>query len=92
MKTKTGVLFVIALILNSVCSALGLGTAAAGTAGRPGPISNELFDEVKVLILREIEEGRLPSASVAVAKDGEIIWLESFGMADIAKNIKAFTI
>jgi len=36
-----------------------------------------------------VESGEIPSVSVAVAKDGVIIWEESFGWADREKMIKA---
>ena len=58
-------------------------------AKEPQLIPNKQFDAVKAMILKEIEQRTIPSASVAVAKNGEIIWLESFGWADLEKKIKA---
>jgi CubicO group peptidase (beta-lactamase class C family) len=47
------------------------------------------FDGVRSKIVRLVEERKVPSMSVAVAKDGKIIWEESFGWANIEKKIKA---
>ncbi len=58
-------------------------------AGEPQPIPNEQFGAVKAIILKEIEERTIPSASMAVARGGKIIWLESFGLADVEKKIEA---
>lgn len=61
----------------------------AAEVNDPQPIPNERFDSVKEMILGEIENRTIPSASVAVARDGEIVWLESFGWADVEKKIEA---
>ncbi len=86
MTAKTSVLFITALVLNSIPSPSSLETSGAEL---PRSIRNGQFDEIKTMIVTEIEEGRLPSASVAVAKGGEIIWLESFGYANIENKVMA---
>lgn len=86
MTTRAVVLFIGALVLNPI---LPPSSFEASAAELPRSIPNREFDEIKTMIVKEIEEGRLPSASVAVAKDGEIIWLESFGYADIENKVKA---
>ena len=45
-------------------------------------IPNPSFDEVRSTILEAIAKGDIPSMSVAVAKDGEVIWEEAFGWAN----------
>jgi len=47
------------------------------------------FDNVRVKIIDLMEETGACSVSVAVAKDGKIIWEESFGWANREKRIKA---
>ncbi|NIM47988.1 MAG: serine hydrolase [Gemmatimonadales bacterium] len=86
MTRKTAVLCAIALV-----SVLAFGSNLSPTAEgkKPQQVRNAEFDAVKAMILKEIEERTIPSASVAVAKDGEIIWLESFGWADVERKIKA---
>lgn len=52
-------------------------------------ISNPKFDNVRAEILKHVQEGEIPSMSVAVAQNGKIIWMESFGWANREKMIKA---
>ncbi|MCP4726897.1 MAG: beta-lactamase family protein, partial [bacterium] len=52
-------------------------------------IPNERFNAVKAVIEEAVLNGDIPSMSVAVAKDGKVIWEESFGWANREKMIKA---
>lgn len=52
------------------------------------PKSDPNFEEVRSRIKDLIKSMNLPSISVAVAKDDEIIWEESFGWANRGKKIK----
>ena len=47
------------------------------------------FLEVKEKAVRLIQERKIPSLSLAVVKNGEIIWEEAFGLANLEKKIKA---
>jgi CubicO group peptidase (beta-lactamase class C family) len=47
------------------------------------------FAAVRTYINKTIAEKRLPSVTVALAKDGKIIWEEAFGWADREKMIPA---
>ena len=47
------------------------------------------FSAVRKLIQTEMVSRKIPSISVAVARDGEIIWEEAFGFADKEKGIPA---
>ncbi len=47
------------------------------------------FSPVRAYIQKTIVEKQLPSVSVAVAKDGKIIWEEAFGWADREKMVTA---
>ena len=49
------------------------------------------FAPVRAYINKTIAEKQLPSVSVALAKDGKIIWEEAFGWADREKMIPATT-
>ncbi len=58
----------------------------------PGVPSQECsgpLTEVRNRILRLVEEKTIPSLSLAVVKDGEIIWEEAFGWADIERKLPA---
>src|SRR4030042_530378 len=48
------------------------------------------FSEVREKILGLIGEKTVPSLSLAVVKNGEIIWEEAFGLASLEKQVKAF--
>ncbi|MBL0714461.1 MAG: beta-lactamase family protein [Desulfosarcina sp.] len=47
------------------------------------------FSVVREHIEQLVAAGEVPSMAVAVARDGEIIWEEGFGLADRSKNIPA---
>jgi CubicO group peptidase (beta-lactamase class C family) len=51
--------------------------------------STDRWDSVRTVIRQQMTEQNLPSVSVAVAKDGKIIWEEAFGWADREKMIPA---
>jgi CubicO group peptidase (beta-lactamase class C family) len=48
-----------------------------------------LFDSTQIQIEQLVAKGEVPSLSVAVARDGKIIWEKGFGLADREKNIPA---
>ncbi|MFC1725661.1 serine hydrolase domain-containing protein, partial [candidate division KSB1 bacterium] len=52
-------------------------------------VYNPKFEEVRELLLDAVKGGETASISVAVAKDGKIIWEESCGWANREKMIKA---
>ena len=47
------------------------------------------FDDARAKIIEFVKESGVASVSVAVAKDGKIIWEEAFGWANREKRIKA---
>jgi CubicO group peptidase (beta-lactamase class C family) len=55
----------------------------------PLEVVTDKFEEVKKVIREAVRKGDIPSASIAAAKDGKIIWEESFGWADREKMIPA---
>ena len=71
-----------------LATAASLLTAAVWLEGSPqaegGP-----FAGVRDRIVRAIEEKKVPSMSLAVVRDGEIVWEEAFGLADVENKIKA---
>ena len=74
-------------VVGLVCSTHSL--VALGQTADPQTISNPRFAPVRSLILRGVRQGHLPSVSVAVAKDGKIIWQETFGWADKERKRQA---
>ena len=59
--------------------------ARDGTIGADDP----RFDRARAEIRKVIEEEKLPSVSVAVAKDGKVIWQQAFGYANVERKIAA---
>jgi len=66
-----------------------LALVAAGLLGGNAQGQLNPFLEVKDKIIRLIEEKKIPSLSLAVVRNGEIIWEEAFGLANLEKKIKA---
>jgi CubicO group peptidase (beta-lactamase class C family) len=51
--------------------------------------AEKLFDDLSRSIHRLIDEHELPSAAVAVARDGRVLWEEGFGWADRDRRVPA---
>jgi len=51
--------------------------------------TEDSLDAVRAQIEHLVAEGKVPSMAVAVARDGEIVWEEGFGLADREKGIPA---
>ena len=47
------------------------------------------FERVRAAIREQMQKRSVPSVSVAVARDGKIIWEEAFGWADCENRIEA---
>jgi len=54
-----------------------------------GCAESDQFSPVQQRITELVSEGKIPSAAVAAARDGRIIWEQGFGYADRENNIKA---
>lgn len=68
---------------GALAAALALLVSAQAMAADPR------FDGVRALIAKEMADGDVPAMSLAVAKDGRILWEEGFGKADRENNIDA---
>lgn len=53
------------------------------------PAQPDRFEPIRETVRREISEKKVPSLSIAVAQDGEIIWEEAFGFADVENKTRA---
>ena len=45
-------------------------------------INQKKLDILRIRARKEVDEGLLPSAQIAVAKEGKVVWTETFGDAD----------
>lgn len=69
---------------------LHLLVAAALVAGSPARSEvPSRFEELRRSIPKRLEADSIPSLSLAVAKDGRIVWQESFGFADLERRAAA---
>lgn len=68
---------------------LPAGILMLSAAGKNSPTPAEPLPGARAKIIRLIEEKRIPSLSLAVVMDGEIIWEEAFGLADLERKIPA---
>ncbi len=73
-----------AVVFGLTASFLMASTAAMAAEKEPHP-----FEHVRATIQDMVVTGWLPSMSVAVAKDGKIIWEEGFGLADVQNKVPA---
>jgi len=51
--------------------------------------SKNAFQEIEQKIQSEIDKGTIPSITIAVAKDGKVIYEKAFGWADVEAKIKS---
>ena len=78
--------------------ALGASSCAAQTATRPAPavevVASDAYlgaiERARELVERRIAEG-VPAFSVAVAIDGDLVWAEAQGIADLERQTAATT-
>src|SRR5258708_37085568 len=59
------------------------------TGAQASPKPDSRFEPARLAIREVMAEKKVASVSVAVAKDGKIIWEEAFGWADREKLIRA---
>jgi CubicO group peptidase (beta-lactamase class C family) len=74
----------IILAATGCLTLLIVNTLKGNSQDRTGP-----FSEAREKIVTLIEEKKVPSLSLAVIKNGDIIWEEAFGLANIEKGLKA---
>lgn len=67
-----------------------LGTCVGlALAGPSLPANADEFDAIRTQIQQELVDQSIPSLSVAVARNGQIIWEQGFGWADRENQIRA---
>ncbi len=65
------------------------GSAQASVPATATVAADARFESVRTEILERVGAGDIPSLSVAVAKDGVILWEEAFGWADVEQDLPA---
>ncbi|MBE9533404.1 MAG: beta-lactamase family protein, partial [Proteobacteria bacterium] len=80
-------LFLLMLVVILITACIGSPTPTpvpTATAADADP-----FGSVRVHIEQLVADGEVPSMAIAVARDGEIIWEEGFGLVDRERSIPA---
>jgi len=76
----------VAIIMLGIAVRIGAQeTRGDGTIGA----DDGRFDGARAVIQRLMETEKLPGVSVALAKDGKVIWQQAFGYANVEKKIAA---
>ncbi len=84
INKRISVFFFLFILAVFCLGSLGLSSENSGQ-----PAQKDIFADVRSKMADAVNKSRVPSLSVAVARDGEIIWEESFGWANIEKKIEA---
>src|SRR6476469_2760716 len=83
MRTRaTRLMSCVALLLPLLAVAQSLNPASPEQVG----MSSQRLAKIATVLKKEIDEGRLPGAVVAVARKGKLVYFESFGLRDKASN------
>src|SRR6187551_3133166 len=87
MKVKALAIALLALITcaNSITN---VGNGKAGSNQNP-KTETVPRDSVESLLRKAMEKDHLPSLSVAVSKNGKIVFQEAYGFADVENNVPA---
>ena len=85
MMNRSMSFLMLAVVLVTACGASPTPTSVStATADAGDPLA-----ATRAHIEQLVADGEIPSMAVAVARDGEIIWEEGFGLADRENNVPA---
>jgi len=85
LRTTAITLFFLLLVLSISCSVQDNQTRTTDVPTDFDPRLKEIRD----FVVREVADGTVPSLAVAVAHNGEVVWEEAFGFADVEGGIRA---
>jgi CubicO group peptidase (beta-lactamase class C family) len=67
----------------------GPAAAQSRSGSPPAALGPEARDRLRATIRRLLDSAQVVSMAVAVARDGEVLWEEGFGHADLARRVPA---
>lgn len=70
-------------------STLGVLALASFAAARDEPTLDERLEKLAVSLETARKEAHIPGMSIAIVKDGEVVWARGFGLANIAEETPA---
>jgi len=68
---------------------IGITLLLSSCKNRTPSVFDSRFQDVREKVIGLINDGKVASISIAVTKDGEIIWEESFGYSDLENKVRA---
>lgn len=86
MRGRSGVLPAFAMALALAAVAAAARAQAAATSAAPGADARAI-EQARALIAREMARTLAPAVSVAVSRDGRLIWSEAIGCADLELQV-----
>ena len=79
---------VIAVVLASLCAPIAQAQPTAPVAVAPAPLLYaEVVEQARALVRADIAERGYPGIAIAVSVDGDTIWSEGFGYADLEHRV-----
>lgn len=77
------------IVLAACAEQSALHEVPSTMAVAPGPRFTEAMDSARAAARRRVRAGNLPGVSVAVGRNGELVWSEAFGWADLSGDVPA---
>lgn len=79
------------LLLTMVSAVLFSACAPSSEPNSLDAATQALVDSARAIVEAEVASARLPGLSIAVAVDGEVVWAEGFGLADVESGTPVTT-
>lgn len=89
VRTRFGLCGVLITMAFVACASSSTRIPANALVVRNGTVIEDRFSEARNLIIEQVATGGVPSITVAVAKNGEIVWEEAFGWSDVENQVRA---
>ena len=81
----------VVLLMGPATAVVSPSEAFVAATGPQGPgYYADAIEQARVVVLQEMAKQRIPGMSAAVAVNGEIIWSEGFGYADLENRVPAW--
>ena len=77
------------VLLGACAERSALYDVPSQVAEPPSPRFTKAVDSARGAVRRRIRAGNLPGVSVAVGRNGELVWVEAFGWSDLSRDVPA---
>lgn len=89
LRLLTGASMTAAALLSACANDSPLFEVPSQADAAPAPGFTMAVDSSRAAVREQIRSDDLPGVSVAVARNGELVWAEAFGWADLSREIPA---